>query len=367
MAAGPNITMHDTLDGLRPAWEKLAEVDDSIFSTWEWLDTWWRKFGRERPLLVATWSDAGSGTTGIIPMYLAARYPVRVLRLMGHGPSDRLGPICGPGERDTAALVWTEVLESRLPGWDMLLADELPATNEWATALGGVRMARQASPVARLAPDGWEAWLAARSRNFRATLTRAGRRLDAHGTVRYRTTTDPDRVAHDLSQVMRLHTLRWAGTGSRGGFAGREAFHRECCRTAFRRGWLRLRFAEIDGRPVGALYNLAYGRNESFYLSGRDPAVQDASVGLLLQAYAIRQAHAEGREEYRFLRGSEPYKYRFADEDHPLEAVAVTRSPAGRAAVRGLRDFPRFPAWARRRVPAPFAWGTGASPRWGRP
>ena len=71
--------------------------------------------------------------------------------------------------------------------------------------------------------------------------------------------------------------------------------------------------------------------------------------------------------EYRFLRGAEPYKRRFADDDEPLEAVGVTRGPAGALALRALRHLPAFPTWARSRVPAAFAWGTGAAPKWGPP
>jgi CelD/BcsL family acetyltransferase involved in cellulose biosynthesis len=50
-------------------------------------------------------------------------------------------------------------------------------------------------------------------------------------------------------------------------------------------------------------------------------------------ARAIRGALEDGLREYRFLRGDEPYKYRFADGDRGLETFAMARGPRGAAAA----------------------------------
>jgi CelD/BcsL family acetyltransferase involved in cellulose biosynthesis len=122
----------------------------------------------------------------------------------------------------------------------------------------------------------------------------------------------------------------------------------------------------LDGKPVGALYNFRFGSSESFYLSGREPALSDCSIGLLLHAEAIRRAHADGLAQYRFLRGAEAYKYRFADRDDSLESVGTARSAPGRAALAAAAHLHDMPYWARRRVPSPYSWATGSVPLWGR-
>jgi hypothetical protein len=45
-------------------------------------------------------------------------------------------------------------------------------------------------------------------------------------------------------------------------------------------------------------------------------------------------------EEYRFLRGNEAYKYRFASRDPEVETVAVTARPRGAAVVAARRMVP---------------------------
>jgi CelD/BcsL family acetyltransferase involved in cellulose biosynthesis len=65
----------------------------------------------------------------------------------------------------------------------------------------------------------------------------------------------------------------------------------------------------------------------------------------------MRAALEEGVQEYRFLLGEEPYKYRYATEDPEVETIGVAGSTMGRLAVdsvAGLRRFRAFTALARR-------------------
>ncbi len=57
------------------------------------------------------------------------------------------------------------------------------------------------------------------------------------------------------------------------------------------------------------------------------------SVGFVLLVHAVRDALESGAREFRFLRGDEDYKYRFADADAPVGTCAVPRGVRGRAAV----------------------------------
>ena len=95
--------------------------------------------------------------------------------------------------------------------------------------------------------------------------------------------------------------------------------------------------------------------------------MRDTSVGLLMHAEAIRLAHGDGLREYRFLRGDEPYKYRFADREDRLESIGVGQSAAGLLAFSAVRHLYDVPYPLRRMVPSPYSWGTGTVPRWGRP
>ena len=96
---------------------------------------------------------------------------------------------------------------------------------------------------------------------------------------------------------------------------------------------LRLWVLEADGAAVAAWYGFRYAQTESFYQSGRDPAWSSQSVGFVLLAHTIREAANDGMEEYRFLRGGEAYKDRFADGDAPVETVLMGAGRPMRATV----------------------------------
>jgi len=107
---------------------------------------------------------------------------------------------------------------------------------------------------------------------------------------------------------------------------------------------------ELDGRPVAAWYGVRFAGVESYYQAGRDPALDDLSVGFVLLARTIRAAFDDGVREYRFLLGDEPFKGRFAEEDPRVETFTVARGPRGRAAVGVARAALAMPPALRRRL-----------------
>ena len=138
----------------------------------------------------------------------------------------------------------------------------------------------------------------------------------------YRFTTDSEQLEADLDTLEQLRRRPLARRGRLTRVPGTRAFHRAFAAIALDRGWLRLRFLELDGRAVGALYDLRFGGVEYSYQAGRRPEVAEYSVGTLLLLHSIREAFEDGLREFRLLRGAEAYKWRFTSHDFALESVA---------------------------------------------
>src|SRR6266508_3692197 len=245
---------------------------------------------------------------------------------------DELGPVCAPRDRSAAARAVRRVLADA--GVDVLLGEHLPARDGWATMLGGgAVLRREGFPLLR-APEGWEGYVATRSSHFRHKIAGLERRLGRDRDLRYRLADDPARLDQDLDCLFALHRARWA-RGSE--FLAHERFHRDLARAAFHEGWLRLWFLELDGVAAAAWYGFRFSGVESHFQSGRDPRFERESPGTVLLAHTIKAALDDGVTEYRFLRGGEAYKHRFATDDPGLETVGVGLSIRGRAAVTGGR------------------------------
>jgi CelD/BcsL family acetyltransferase involved in cellulose biosynthesis len=324
-----------SLERLRSDWIRLAETTSNVFSTWEWASTWWRHFGSGRlPLIVACRTRDGR-LTAILPLYVWASRPLRIVRLIGHGPADELGPLCAPDDRVLAAQGLRQAL-TELEA-DVLLGEQLAGGLPWDQWLSGHLVRREASPLLATHGRRWDDYLDSRSANFRQQVRARERRLARRYRVRFRLTREAKDLQGDLDVLFDLHRARWRGAPT--AFAS-EAFHREFAACALERGWLRLWTLEIDGAPAAAWYGFRFAGVECFYQSGRDPRWDSDSVGLVLLAHTVRTAFEDGAREYRFLRGDEPYKYRFADADTGVDTVAVGNGRLGRTlAAAGAAHF----------------------------
>ena len=339
----------DTLDGLREDWSRLADASGNLFSTWEWASAWWRHLGRERPLHLVACRDAAGAVAGILPLYLARERPARTLRFVGHGPADRLAPICAPEDRGRAAEALRLALANGIAGWQVAIADRLPGEEGWAEALGEMPLRTEPSPVLVAEGRDWDAFLASRSKNFRELARRRERRLARDHEIRYRLTTDPAELDRDYDTLVRLHRARW-GDGSSSFVPPRDELHRDFARAALERGWLRLWTLDVDGQPAAAWLGYRFGGAEWYYQAGRDPALEREAVGFVLMTHTVREALNDGVSEYRLLLGGEAYKDRYATADEGLETFVFSRGLRGRAVRGAARATLAAPPTIRRRL-----------------
>ncbi len=321
-----------SFEAAREDWEELAERSGSVFATWEFATAWWRHFGEgsELALLRCMRPD---GPLAIVPLCRSQRGPLNILRFIGYGPGDTLGPVCGPADREDAAAALREALAEGAAGpWHVLLAERLPV-GSLGPALGGRKLQREASPELEIGGRSWEEFVASCSRNMKEKLRRNTRKLEKQHELSFRLCEDPDRLDDDLDTLIRLHRARW-GEGE--GAFQREAvvaFHHDFAAAALERGWLRLWTMEVDGEPAAAWYGFRFGGAESFYQSGRDPRFDRFSIGFLMLMRTVQAAFEDGLDRYAFLRGDEPYKDRLAESDLGLETRALGRGPLGGATV----------------------------------
>ena len=337
------------LEALRQEWSALGERTGNLFATWEWNSTWWDELGGRR-LLVAACRDEAGGLVGLLPAYLAkATGPIRLVRLLGHGQGDRLGPICMPADRERVAAALRVALRSKPWANALILAEQVPGDEDWAALLHGRVLSREASPVLDVATTDWDEFLAGRSANLRQEVRRRERRLAREHDVRYRLIEDAAALPEALDVLFTLHGTRWGEAGTPA-YGQAQRFHREFAIRAHERGWLRLWFLEVNGRPVGAWHGFRFGDADWYYQSGRDPAWDRYSVGTVLLAHTIRDCVESGIPRYLLLRGDEPYKRRFATDDPGLETVAFGAGILGRTGLLAARSLAKLPTGSRRRI-----------------
>jgi ribosomal protein S18 acetylase RimI-like enzyme len=159
-----------------------------------------------------------------------------------------------------------------------------------------------------------------------ANLRTAGNRARRAGAVSYQLA-DADTLPVFLEALARLHGQRWAERGQAGVLADAAvlAAHAEAAPLLQAAGMLRLHGLRVAGELVAVLYCLLHARRCCYYLGGFDPRWAAISPGTLLVGHAIEQARAEGATAFDFLRGAEPYKYRWGAVDQAMVTLRLAR------------------------------------------
>jgi GT2 family glycosyltransferase/CelD/BcsL family acetyltransferase involved in cellulose biosynthesis len=326
--AGAEVEYAPSLEAVAPAdWDRLAGNAGHVFATPEWLGTWWRWYGGGRRALVGL-VRRESQLVAILPLTVWWGMGVPVLRFVGHGPSDQLGPICGPLTDPGLASAVAGGLASIPLRRFLLLAELVPEDQGLGRLVGGRTLYTDESPLLRFEQDSWDEFLRDRGRNFRQQARRFPKRLAKLGPVSYRLASDPEALDRDLDILFDLHRRRWEGVETP--FLAAAGFHRDFAARAMERGWLRLWFLEVGGRAVAGLYGFRFNGVEALYQAGRDPAFAAHPLGFTLIAHAVEQALTDGMREYHLLRGGERYKARFANRERTLETIGAARGADAR-------------------------------------
>jgi len=320
----------------RGEWARLAERAGNVFATPEWCETWRAELAPHADARLLVCRDAGGRARAVWPLYEYRRGPLRVLRLVGHGPADELGPACAPEDRPLAADGLREALERGVLGARALLAERVTAEAQWPALLGGRALRREAGAVLPIDGQTWEEFEAAQSRHFREEASRRARRLERAHDVEYHLTRSVGELSDDFADLVALRREQAVADGL-------ERFDRAFAAHALEHGWLRLWVLRVDGRAVAAWHGFRYAGVDSFYLAGRDPQWDRWSVGLVLFTHTVRRAFEDGVREYRLLRGVEDYGARWAERDRSVDIVAAAPGRLGNAAVAAAAQLARRP------------------------
>jgi CelD/BcsL family acetyltransferase involved in cellulose biosynthesis len=327
------------LEGLDRDWLELAgRVEGtSYFQTPDWVLAWWETIAGRPPTRIATWRAPSGRLEAVVALSrsrerLHRRLPVAVPVYANAGSGAGAADHCGwlvPPARASEVGAWVSeaigggalLVQGADPDWPR------PALPGGARVVDAIACPRVALPLADRG--------AGPSHAFVRQLRRFTRRLE-----RERVSFEwvpPTRV--DERILRSLFELHARGDARRGGstFSIEQlAFHRRLVeRSGPARGPAAV-VAQRDEAIVGVLYGFWWQGTFAAYQSGWDPGLARHSMGSVLVLHALERAAGEGAHTFDFLRGREPYKYRFGAHDRCDRTWLVPRGVVG--AVLAARD-----------------------------
>lgn len=317
--------------GLLSLWRDLAIGlrDSSYFLTPDWVVPWWRTVGTETsgPVALVWDGDVLAGLMALarVRRPITRRIPWTFSATTNAGAgvgSDHLGWLA-KGQADAVLAAWA-------PRHSPLLLNAVPPSI--GEALGGRLLEQQHCPRVEINDVA-----GSMSKKLAKNLRNARRRLDEAG-VAFDWKTPGEVSREDLEDLYDLHRWRRIQAGEKPVFddALRRGFHDALLESPqeLAAGTAVLR-ALLGEQVVGVLYGFVWQKTFSYYQIGWEESFARFSLGSVLVLNAIEACEASGMETFDFLRGRDPYKYRFGAKDVVEGNYAIGWSP-GLAAYSAL-------------------------------
>lgn len=318
------------LDAIEPVWDQLADACSATpFMRPGWFRAWWRAFGRG-DLRVITVRRGGK---------VLALMPLQVDGRDFCSPTNDHTPRFEILARDTGSahdlacalfarrprLLTLEYVDPTAPSLGQLKA---------AAAQAAYRVVERTYERPPYVPiDGpWEDYERRLGGRVRRDVARRRRRLEEEGAVSLEVVDGSAGLQDLLEEGFQLEPSGWKGRRGTA-IASRpetKRFYTELAAWARARGWLRLSFLRMDGRPVAFQYGLESSGVYYFLKGGYDPGYARFSPGKLLVYALLERAFSLGLTRYDFLGGDEAFKLEWTQSTRELRIVrAFSPTPLG--------------------------------------
>ena len=323
-------------EALEGEWDDLVSAMQrpSPFLLHAWLSEWWRHYGDGGTLAVHVVRQDGR-LMGALPLMVAAKAGVRVVRFLGGRQSVLADVLLAPDAADSVA----GLLAERLLASDHQLVDlyGTPAESRIVAALGRNRLhviERIEAPVLELLPSWTAVYETKTSAKTRSLHRRRRRQLAELGRLEVSVARTPAQLGAALEEAFRLHALRWEGRPDGSGFVTPTGmrFHRAVIERLAELDVPRIVTLTLDGRAIAFHYFFAFAGCMYVHRLAFDPSLSRYSPGLVNTLDTLQIASDEGLTRVEFLGGGERYKRELADRFEPLhQALGLASGVRGQA------------------------------------
>lgn len=306
---------------LKNTWDSLLEhCDNDVFSTWEWLSTWWKYFGRKKKLLILL-AQENNKILGIAPlMYSNKRFfgiSQGIIQFIGAENSHTgYNDFIIIDQHQKCIKKFINHLNDISDNWVYSKFIDIPENSKnlasFNTSSNQLRLAHECLSVPL--PESFENLLKNVKKRARKSFKSKYRRLKEKFDVELVDYSKSSLVTKGMTSLFDLHQKRWK---IKGGFKGMftdstfKDFSLDIATTFSNRGWLRLWGLEISGKPVAVSYGFIY--NSKFYsnISGLETKFLKYDIGIILRFLIMEKCIHEKIKEYDFLWGNDMWKKRF--------------------------------------------------------
>jgi len=323
-------------------WNEMLSISSAShvpFLRHEYLSTWWRTLGggewEHGDLFTILMRNDDGLLRGIAPLFFSNNCDGEpAIMLLGSIEiSDYLDFITHDSEANMFFDTLIDFLGSeQAPPWRVIdlfnILDDsstLPALYSAADRRGWHISDQELQPCPRITlPGDWETYLAGIHKKQRHEIRRKMRRAENYGQpVRWYIVEDESSLDGEIDDFLSL--MAQDPEKSRFLTDVMRTHMRQSVHKAFRQGWLQLSFLEVGVVKTAGYLNFDFANNILVYNSGLNFEYGSLSPGWVLLGHLLKWAIDNKRNSFDFMRGDEPYKYRFGGVARYVKRMSIRR------------------------------------------
>lgn len=339
------LTVGTTMDAefdLGGDWDRLLASSNvgSVFLSSGWLRAWRETLGTDANLLVPRIHQRGE-----LVATVALQHSNGLIEFAAAGPSDYSNFIVSRRLDPAAArrLIWIliRLAVERVPGFKCF-------------RLSGIVVEEGATMAALREPDkGFFVTETGRlvapwmdmdaGKRLKRKSRQRDRTLRKAGSLNVETFLTPDEILPQMDDFFGQHIRRWSSPETPSPFEDVQyrAFYRSVARNLGAAGTVRFTAARLDGRLIAAHFGFCFADRFFYYKPTFETDLSKLSPGTFLLEHLLHKAKDEPVSQFDFLKGAEPYKFRFATGSRSVVEMHITQSAMTAALTRAQ-------LWARR-------------------
>jgi len=312
---------------LESVWNPLLEKSGSnnVFSTFEWLSTWWEHFGQDKKLFILLALD-GEEVIGIAPLIIEKkrilRYaPLRVVSFIGTGISDYADFIIVK-EREKVLNLFFEYLRKRKILWDEIDLKEIREDSpnlaviqdnlEKQEFIGNICELGKC-PYIEINND-WNNYYSSLSKNCKRGIIKKYNRIERNGlkcqfSLKYKNIGD---TFLDALICMHLDGMLKKNKNSFLASAKGRQFLKTIIKKVENQNWIVIDVMHINDRVAAYALGFQYGEKYYHWNIGNNEKCHVYSPGNVLFHHMLKSAFLNNSiNEIDTLRGEEYWKFRW--------------------------------------------------------
>lgn len=318
---------------LEKEWNSLLKrCNNSVFSKWEWLSTWWKHFGSDRRLVILLATD-NNEIIGIAPLMHSPQklFGLRRGKIAFIGtPHTDYNDFIIPGKVKECLRLFIDYLNNLPEKWNYLELNEIPENSKSIAFLGNFSKTINPFSICPYIPlpKSINAFRARLSKNMRRNLRRKKQRIENSYKIEFADYSRVGSCTDGMNWLFKLNQKRWTSKGLPGAFANRKFrnFHLDVAKSFAQKDLLGLYLLKLSDKPVAAVYGFKDQTKYYSYLSGFDPDYSQYGVGNQLFEYVMCNCIEDGLLEFDFMRGGELHKFQWKALSRWNRGALITRS-----------------------------------------